>query len=61
MAIQKKYPVQFAVVCTKTQKNFMKKEAARRRTSMADIVRRALDERYNLVEGEEPEVAEATG
>ena len=56
MAVEQKYTVQFAFVGTATQKAHMTREAARRRSSMAEVLRRAIDERFVLVDGEEPAV-----
>jgi hypothetical protein len=54
----RRYPVQFAFVGTVTQKRHLAEEARKRRTSLADAVRRAVDDKYGLVEGEEPSAEE---
>lgn len=54
MAVEAKYTDQFPVVGTKTQRAKIVAEAEANRTSMAAVVRSAIDERYGLSDGEEP-------
>ena len=58
MAIERKYAKQFPFVGTLTQRAMIEKEADRRRTSLAGVVRAAVDKYFGLVDGEQPEPGE---
>lgn len=60
MAVEQKYTEQFPFVGTRTQRDRVEAEAAKRRTSLAEIIRDALDVRYGLVDGEVPDEPEGT-
>jgi hypothetical protein len=57
MAIEQKYTEQFPFVGTATQRARLTAEARRRRSSLAAEIRRAIDAKFGLEDGEEPEVA----
>lgn len=54
MAIVAKYAEQLPFVATTTQRDRVKAEAEKRRVSLAEVIRWAVDARYGLVDGEEP-------
>lgn len=54
MAIKHKYPVQFAFVGTEDQRKRLEAEAERTDVSLAHVVRLAVDARYGLVDGKDP-------
>lgn len=55
MAIESKYTKQMAFVGTETQDSRIEEESQRRKTSKAAVLRAAIDKRYGLVDGEEPD------
>lgn len=59
MAIEPRYTEQMPFVGTPTQRLRIEQEATKRRTSLADVVRRAVDGYFGLVNGEEPEAKES--
>lgn len=55
MAIEPRYTEQMPFVGTPTQRRKIEDEASKRRTSLADVVRRCVDRYFGLVNGEEPQ------
>ena len=55
MAIEPRYTEQMPFVGTPTQREKIRAEADRRRTSLAEVVRRCVDKYFGLVDGEEPD------
>jgi hypothetical protein len=60
MAVEQKYDKQFPFVGTATQRERIEAEAAKRRTSLAEVIRDAVDARYGLIDGEVPDDPEGT-
>jgi hypothetical protein len=61
MAIQQKYDQQFPFVGTLTQRQHVERESQRRKISLAEVIRDALDARYGLVDGEVPDESSTAG
>lgn len=58
MAVEKRYPAQMPFVGTHTQRSLLERDAGKRRTSIAAVLRTIVDKHYGLVDGEKPEPEE---